>query len=242
METRVHEIADRLYRLSTYAPDVAPPAGFTFNQFLIDADEPLLFHCGHRAMFPSISAAVAGIIPLKKLRWLSFSHFEADESGAANQWLAAASHSEIVHGQTGCDVSLNDFAERAPRALGDGETLDLGGRRVKLIATPHVPHGWDAIMLYEEETGTLLCSDLVGQVGDGPALGGDDIVEAALAAESMFQSVSVTPAFRPTVNRLADLSPKTLAIMHGSSFSGDCASVLRAFGAGLEAQAGAQPL
>lgn len=240
METRVQEIAERVYRLSTFAPDVAPPAGFTFNQFLVDADEPLLFHCGHRSMFPSISAAVAKIMPLKKLRWLSFSHFEADECGASNQWFAAAGHAQIVHGEVGCDVSLNDFAERAPRPLADGQVLDLGGRRVRLIATPHVPHGWDAIMLHEEETGVLFCSDLVGQVGDGPALGGDDIVEAALAAESMFQSVSVTPAFGATVNRLADLAPKTLAIMHGSSFSGDCARVLRTFGAGLEAQAKAR--
>ncbi|MEQ8934808.1 MAG: hypothetical protein RIE56_03325 [Amphiplicatus sp.] len=236
METRVHEIADRVYRLSTYVPDVAPPDGFTFNQFLIDADEPLLFHCGHRAMFPAISTALASIISLKKLRWLSFSHFEADECGGVNQWLAAAPQTQIVHGEVGCDVSLNDFADRAPRALADGDTLDLGGRRVRLIATPHVPHGWDAIMLHEEKTGVLLCSDLVGQVGDGPALGGEDIVEAALAAESAFQSVSVTPAFAPTLNRLADLAPKTLAIMHGSSFSGDCARVLRTFAAGLEAQ------
>ncbi len=242
METRVHEIADRIYRLSTYVPEVAAPAGFSFNQFLIDADEPLLFHCGHRAMFPAISAAVARIMPLKKLRWLSFSHFEADECGGANLWLAAAPQAQIAHGETGCDVSLNDFADRPPRALADGETLDLGGRRMKLIATPHVPHGWDAIMLYEEETGALLCSDLLAHTGDGPALAGDGVVEAALAAEGMFHALSVTPAFSSTLNRLADLAPKTLAIMHGSSFSGDCASALRRFGADLEAQARARPV
>lgn len=233
METRIAEIADGVFRLSSFVPEVAPPAGFTFNQFLLAADEPLLFHCGHRAMFPRIAEAVSKILPIERLRWLSFSHYEADECGAMNQWLAAAPNAQVVHGQTGCDVSLADAADRAPRALQDGETLDLGGKRVRFLATPHVPHGWDASLLFEETGSTLLCSDLVGQVGDGPALTESDVVARALEAEDVFRSMSVTPEWVATLRRLAALGPRTLAIMHGSSFAGDGAAVLEAFASGM---------
>lgn len=228
METKIHEIADGIYRLSTLVPEVAPPAGFSFNQFLIKADQPLLFHCGHRGMFPLISAAVARIVPVDSLRWLSFSHFEADESGAMNQWLAAAPRASVMHGGLGCDVSLNDAADRMPRKLEDGETVDLGGKRVRFLATPHVPHGWDAGLLFEETTKTLLCSDLLGQVGDGPAATDGDIVGPAIAAEGMFQSMALHPVTVPTLHRLADLAPRTLAIMHGSSLTANCGAALRA--------------
>ena len=142
---RVDEIADRIYRISTY---VSMGPGLAFNQFLIDGDEPLLFHTGFRHMFPAISAAVHTIVPLETLRWIGFSHHEADESGAMNSFLAVAPQAQIVHGEIGTLISLNDLADRPPRALADNEVLSLGGeRRVRLLATPHVPHGWDAVML-----------------------------------------------------------------------------------------------
>jgi flavorubredoxin len=236
MQTRINEISDGIYRLSTLVPEIAPPAGFAFNQFLVMADEPLLFHCGHRAMFDNIRGAVETLMPIEKLRWISFSHLEADESGAMNLWQQAAPHAQVAHGKLGCDVSLNDLSLRLPRALADNEVLDLGGRRVRFLATPHVPHGWDAGLMFEEETGTLLCSDLLGQVGDGPALATGDIVGPALEAEEIFRSMSVTPATIATLRRLAGLAPKTLATMHGSSLAGDCAAALEAFGEGLARQ------
>ncbi len=171
METRISEIADGIYRLSTYVPDIAPPAGFTFNQFLVLGDEPLMFHTGLRKMFPLNRDALSRIIPPERLRWIAFGHFEADECGAMNEWLSIAPQAQAAHGQTGCMVSLNDFADRAPRILADGEVIDLGGgKRVRFIDTPHTPHGWDAGVLYEESTRTLLCGDLFTQLGDGPAL------------------------------------------------------------------------
>ncbi|MEA2779098.1 MAG: hypothetical protein QOK29_642 [Rhodospirillaceae bacterium] len=233
---RIDEIADGIYRMSTFVAQIAPPAGFTFNQFLIAAEEPLLFHCGHRSMFPAISAAVAKIIPLERLRWITFSHLEADESGAMNDWLAAAPRAEVAHGAMGCMVSLNDMADRLPRALADGEIIELGGKRVRHIDTPHVPHGWDARMLYEETTGTLLCSDLFTHLGNGPALTEDDIVDPAIRTEDMFRSMSVTAATAPTIRRLAALRPRRLALMHGSSFTGDAGGALEALAENLDMQ------
>src|SRR3954463_7250298 len=161
METKIAEIADGIFRLSTFVPDIAPPAGFVFNQFLVLGDEPLLFHTGLRKMFPLTRDAVSRIMPPESLRWISFGHFEADECGALNEWLASAPQAQAAQGQTGSMVSLSDFADRPPRALSDGETIDLGrGKRVRYIDTPHTPHGWDAGLLYEESTRTLLCGDL----------------------------------------------------------------------------------
>lgn len=168
METRVDEIADGIYRLSTWFPDVALPAGFTFNQFLVDAEEPLLFHTGQRMLFPLVSAAAARVLRIERLRWITFGHVEADECGSMNLWLAAAPRAEVAHGGLGCLVSLNDMADRPPRALSDGEVLDLGGKRVRHLDTPHVPHNWEARVLYEETTQTLLCGDLFTQLGDAP--------------------------------------------------------------------------
>lgn len=233
MQTGIAEIADGIYRLSTFVPEVAAPAGFSFNQFLILGDEPLLFHAGHRGMYPLISAAVKTLMPIEKLRWISFSHYEADECGAMNQWLAAAPQAQVAHGQLGCEVSLNDAADRPPRGLQDGETLDLGGKRVRFLATPHLPHGWDAGLMFEETTGTLLCSDLLGHTGDGPAVTASEVVGPALATEDLFHSMSVTAEWRATMSRLAGLAPRTLAIMHGASFAGDCAAALAAFAEGM---------
>lgn len=234
METRITEISDGLYRLSTLVPEVAPPAGFSFNQFLLMADEPLLFHCGHRGMFEPISAAVTKLMPLDRLRWISFSHLEADESGAMNRWLAAAPRAQIAHGALSCNVSLNDLADRPPRILQDDEVIDLGGKRVRFLATPHVPHGWDAGLMFEEVGSTLLCSDILGQAGDERALTEADIVAGALAAEDMFQSMSITAQSISTLQRLAALKPRTLAIMHGASYAGDGERALMDFAAGLQ--------
>lgn len=230
METKIDEIADGLYRLSTLVPDIAPPAGFTFNQFLLMADEPLLFHTGFRGMFGASAAAVARLMPLDRLRWISFGHVEADECGAMNNWLAAAPRAEVAHGRTGCMVSLNDLADRAPRVLADGDVIDLGGKRVRYIDTAHVPHGWEAGILFEETTGTLLCGDLFAQTGDGPALVDRDIVGKAVEAEEMFLSSSLSPTTGRTIRGLADLAPRTLALMHGPAFAGRTAEALTELG------------
>jgi flavorubredoxin len=228
METRISEIADGIYRLSTYVPDIAPPAGFTFNQFLVVGDEPLMFHTGLRKMFLLSRDALSRLIPPERLRWIAFGHFEADECGALNEWLAIAPHAQAAHGQTGCLVSLNDTADRAPRALKDGETIDLGGgKRVRFIDTPHTPHGWDAGVLFEESTRTLLCGDLFTQLGDGPALTDGDVVGPAIAAEDLFQYSCLNPGMGATIRGLATLAPHTLALMHGPSFSGDGGAALR---------------
>src|SRR4051794_23196292 len=221
METRVDEIADGIYRLSTWVPEIAPPAGFTFNQFLVDAEEPLLFHTGGRGMFPLVSAAVARIRPVEGVRWITFGHVESDECGSMNEWLAAAPRAEVAHGAIGCMVSLNDLCDRMPRPLADGEVIDLGGKRVRHIDTPHVPHGWEARVLFEETTGTLLCGDLFAHLGDGSALTTDDLVDPAVAAEDIFRSSCMAPDTADVMRRLGDLAPTTLAVMHGSSFSGD---------------------
>lgn len=227
MQTRVDEIADGIFRLSTFVAEVAPPAGFLFNQFLVLDDEPLLFHTGPRRMFPMVREAVSRLMPPERLRWISFGHFEADECGAMNEWLAIAPNAEIAHGQTGCSVSLNDMADRPPRMLADGETIELGrGKTVRYLDTPHTPHGWDAGLLYEESSRTLFCGDLFTQLGDGPALVEDDIVGAAIAAEDLFGYSSLNPVMGATIRRLADLAPGTLALMHGPSFRGDGAAAL----------------
>jgi flavorubredoxin len=228
VESRIDEIADRIYRLSTFVPEIAAPAGFTFNQILVDAEEPLLFHTGPRGMFPAVSAAVAKVVPVERLRWITFGHLEADESGSMNQWLAAAPRAQVAHGMIGCMVSLNDLCDRPPRALADGERLDLGGRQVVHVDTPHVPHGWDARVLYEETTGTLLCGDLFTHPGNGPALTREDIVGPAVAAEDLFMSTSLTPQTGATIRRLATFRPRTLALMHGSSYTGDAVAALNA--------------
>jgi len=226
METKIDEIADGIYRLSTFVTEIAPPAGFTFNQFLVTGDEPLLFHAGFRRMFAASSAAVARLVPLERLRWLSFGHVEADECGAMNQWLAAARRAQVAHGRTGCMVSLDDLADRAPRVLADGEVIDVGGKRLRYLDTAHVPHGWEAGVLFEEQTRTLLCGDLFTQVGTGPALAEGDIVTGAIEAEEMFRYSSLGPTTGRTIRGLADLRPRTLALMHGPSFAGDCAAAL----------------
>jgi len=225
--TDVTEIADGIYRISTLVPEIGP-TGFTFNQFLVDADEPLLFHTGARGMFPVVSEAIATVMPVERLRWIMFGHFEADECGAMNQFLAAAPNAQVAHGALGCMVSIDDQADRAPRPLGPEEVIDLGGKRVRNLETPHVPHGWDAHSIIEETTNTLFCGDLLTQVGQGPAITDGDLLGAAAEAEDMFQSTCLTPQTARSIRGLADLAPARLAIMHGSSFEGDGGAALRA--------------
>ncbi|WP_374654161.1 MBL fold metallo-hydrolase [Dongia sp.] len=232
METKIYEIAAGIYRLSTHVAEIAPPAGFTFNQFFILGDEPLLFHTGPRRMFPLVRAAVAKLMKPEDLRWITFGHVEADECGAMNDWLALAPRAQVAHGKTGCFVSLNDLADRPPRMLDDGEVIDIGGsKRLRYLDTPHVPHGWEAGLLYEETSGTLLCGDLFTQLGDRAALVSDDIVGPAIAAEDMFKYSSLNPDMGATIRRLADLKPRKLALMHGPSFEGDGAAALVALAA-----------
>ena len=232
-QSNLDEIATGIYRISTFIPGVTPE-GFTFNQFLVAAEEPLLFHTGGRGMFPLVAEAVAKVLPVKSLRWISFGHVESDECGSMNMWLTAAPNSQVAYNTLGCDVSLNDLCDRPPRALAEGEVIDLGGKRVRQISTPHVPHGWEAQVLYEETTGTLFCGDLFTHVGPGKALTTDDVVEPALAAEGMFHSTSLNPRTGQTLRTLADLNPRTLAIMHGRSFQGDGGKALRDLAAGYE--------
>lgn len=241
MQTTVDEIANHIYRLSTFVPEVGP-TGFTFNQFLVAADEPMLFHCGPRGLFPLVSAAVARVLPVEQLRWISFGHVEADECGAMNLWLDAAPESTVAFNGLGCGVSVNDLADRPPRVLAEGEVLELGSHRLRQISTPHVPHGWEAQVFYEQTTGTLLCGDLFTQVGMSPALvDGTDLVGPAVAAEDVFLATCLTPNTAPTMRRLADLEPTTLALMHGPSYTGSGGQALRDLADAYAARLAAQP-
>ncbi len=235
MQTRINEIADGVFRLSTFVPEIGP-TGFTFNQFLIDDDEPLLFHTGPRALFPLVSEAIETILAVARLRWIAFGHLEADECGAMNLFLGAAPHARVAHGALGCLVSFNDLADRPPVPLQDGQILELGGHRVVHIDTAHVPHGWEARVLYEESTSTLLCGDLLTQLGDPAALVTEDLVDAAAEAEDLFHATCLTPNTAPTIRRLAELNPSTLAVMHGSSFTGDGGSALLRLAADYDAR------
>lgn len=227
MDTEVTEIADRIYRLSTFLA----ASGLAFNQFLIDAEEPLLFHCGQRALFPGIAAAARRVLDIERLRWVTFSHVEADECGALDRWLGAAPRAEPTHGRMGCRLWLNDLEGRPPVARKDGDVLDLGGKRVRWLETPHLPHNWEAVLLFEEATGTLFCSDVFTQMGKTPATTSDDIVAPAIETERRMRFMPITPDTTPSLRRLAGLRPRTLALMHGPAFTGDAAAALEGLAA-----------
>jgi flavorubredoxin len=222
METTTVEIAENVFRLSTFVPD----AGLPFNQFVVRAEEPLLFHTGLRVLFPLVSEAVAQIVPLDQLRWITFGHVEADECGAMNQFLAAAPNAQVAHGALACMVQVHDLADRAPRPLAADEVVDLGGAKVRNIDTPHIPHGWDAHVLYEETSRTLFCGDLFTRFGEAPATTADDIVAAALDGESFGAPTALTPTTAPMLRQLAELDVDTLALMHGPAYTGDCRKAL----------------
>ena len=235
MATTVDEIAPSIYRMSTLVPEIGPE-GFTFNQFLIDDEEPLLFHTGHRSMFPSVCEAIERVLPVSSLRWITFGHVESDECGSMNEFLAAAPRAQVAHGALGCLVSLEEMADRSPRALADGDVLEVGAKRLRHIDTPHVPHGWEARVLFEETTRTLLCGDLFTHLGNGPAITRDDIVGPAMEAEALFRSSSLAPDTATVMRKLGDLEPLTLALMHGSSFSGDGKEALSDLAGAYESQ------
>jgi flavorubredoxin len=235
--TRVDEIADGIYRISTPMPPQSFPGGFTFNQFLIDDDEPLLFHTGLRRMFPLVQEAVASVLPLARLRHVSFSHFEADECGALNEFLAVAPKAAPLCGDLAATVSLNDVADRTPQTLRDGEERSLGRHAVRFLHTPHLPHAWECGYLFETRTKTLLCSDLYTQGGhEHEPLVESDILGPSEAMLAQFDYFARAPRSRGDLERLAALEPRTLACMHGSSFRGDGGALLRALADSLERQ------
>ena len=218
--TRIDEVAPAIYRIST--PVDVVPGGFSFNQYLVVAEEPLLFHTGPRRMFPLVQEAIAAVMPVERLRWLAFSHVEADECGALNDLLAAAPRSQPLCGQVAAMVSVNDLADRPPRPLADGEVVDLGGKRVRWLDAPHLPHGWECGYLFEEATGTLLCGDLFTQPGaEHPPVTEGDILGPSEAMRQGMDYYAHSEGTRSLLGKLAATQPRTLACMHGSAWTGD---------------------
>jgi flavorubredoxin len=233
--TDVDEVADGIYRLSTAVPMGDAPEGFTFNQYLVVDEAPLLFHTGPRGLFPSVRAALERVLPADRLRWIAFAHVEADECGALNHWLAIAPEAVPVASRVAVMTSVGDLADRAPRALADGETLALGRHRVTWLDTPHLPHGWESGLLFEETTRTLLAGDLLTQPGPGrPALTTADILGPSEELRHSLEYYAHGRDQRRLLERLAALAPATLACMHGSAWQGDGAALLRALAAALE--------
>ncbi len=233
--TNVHEISDGIYRINT--PVVFENGmGFSFNQYLINDDEPLLFHTGPRKMFALVREAVASILPVERLRYIAFSHYEADECGSLNEWLAVAPQSNPLCGMVAGMVSVADVADRAPRTMNDGEVLSLGKHRVRWTDTPHLPHGWECGVLTEESTRTLLCGDLFTQGGnDHPAVTESDILGPSEAFRAQMDYFSHTRNTREMLERLAATAPTTLACMHGSAWHGEGDKLLRALADSLSA-------
>jgi len=232
MRTRVDEIASDVFRISTFSPDF----GIQFNQFLVRDEQPFLMHTGMRRMFEATLGGVRQLIDPARLRWIGFSHFEPDECGALNDWLAVAPSAQAVSGVVGCIVMLGDFADRPSRALADGEVLPIGAHRMRYLATPHLPHGWDAGLFFDETTATLFCSDLLFQGGDPePLMEHDPIpgVRAAILAGlegPLAHDIPYTHHTHALIRRLAALAPRTLAAMHGACYRGDGAKVLGELG------------
>jgi flavorubredoxin len=228
MKSTVTEIAKDTYRISTFHPDFK----IQFNQFLVVDDEPFLMHTAFRKLFPVTREGIASVMDPTKLRWVGFSHFEADECGALNHWLAIAPQAQAACSFVGALISVNDFADRPARSLADGEVLETGAHRLRFVATPQLPHGWDAGLFFDESERTLLCSDLFFHPGDPEPVTESDVVgrarEAILEGLSgpMANDMPYTPYTDATLRRLAALQPRTLALMHGSSFCGDGAKAI----------------
>ena len=237
--TNVHEVADGIYRINT--PVEIPGAGhFSFNQYLVEDDEPLLFHTGPRKLFPLVREAVESVLPVARLAHISFSHVEADECGSLNEWLAAAfsvgERAKPLCGSVAAMVSISDLADREPRALADGEAVSLGNHTVRWLDMPHLPHGWDCGFLVEERTSTLLCGDLFSQGGDGHVpITESDVLGPSEAFRKEMDYFSHTKNARAMLDRLAATSPGTLACMHGSAWRGDGGKLLLALADALDA-------
>jgi flavorubredoxin len=227
--TDIHEIGDRIYRIHTPITEI--PGGFSFNQYLIVDDEPVLFHTGGRGLFPAVRAAIETVMPIERLRWVGFSHVEADECGAMNDVLAVAPNATPFASRVGAQISLADSASRPARGLADGEVLTTGSRRFTWLDTPHLPHGWECGFLLESSTRTLFCGDLFTQPGTGDApLVESDILGPSEAFRSVMDYFSHASNARTLLAKLAATEPRTLACMHGSAWTGDGASLLRALG------------
>jgi len=226
---KINEIAPDVYRISVFVPDIQ----LQFNHFLIKDDEPLLYHAGLKQMFPILLEAVKTLIDPSLIRWIGFSHFEVDECGALNEWLQVAPHAQAVCSEVGSIVNMSDFALRPARPMKTGDLLETGKYKYRFIQTPHLPHGWDAGVMFEETNKTLLCSDLLHQNGDLVALTDKDILETHKSSILTFEAgplMDYTPYNHKTKKLLYDLAalqPKTLATMHGSSYFGDCSKVLK---------------
>jgi flavorubredoxin len=234
MVSSVDEVADRIYRIST--PVTSPEGGgFTFNQYLVGDEAPLLFHTGPRRMFSLVREAVNRVLPVERLRYIGLSHFEADECGSLNEWLAAAPAAVPVCGRIAALVSIDDVADRPARALGDGEELSLGTHTVRWLDTPHLPHAWECGLLFELRTRTLLCGDLFTQGGTGqPPLTESDILGPSEAFRRPMDYFAHTKNTRGMLERLAATQPATLACMHGSAWRGDGARLLHALADALD--------
>jgi flavorubredoxin len=231
--TGIDEIAPGIYRIST--PVNAIPGGFSFNQYLIVDEEPLLFHTGLRHTFPVVCEAIATVMPVQRLRHVSFSHYEADECGALNEFLGAAPNAAPLCSKIAAIVSIGDVADRAPRPLEDGELVSIGAHRLRWFATPHLPHGWECGYFMEETTRTLLCGDLFTQGGaeHQPVTEGD-ILEPSEGFRAQMDYYSHTNNAGPMIERLAAAQPTTLACMHGPAWRGNGGELLRALGARLQ--------
>ena len=233
--TNVHEIADGIYRINTPV-EIPGAGGFSFNQYLIEDDEPLLFHTGPRKMFALVREAVASVLPVESVRHIAFSHVEADECGSLNEWLGAAPKSAPLCGRVAATVSIEDLADRAPRVLADGERISLGKHAVRWLDTPHLPHAWECGFLTEERTSTLLCGDLFTQGGaEHPPITETDILGPSETFRREMDYFSHTKNARAMLERLAVTRPRTLACMHGSAWGGDGAALLRALADALDA-------
>jgi flavorubredoxin len=227
--TRIDEIADDIYRISTpVPPSEALPPGFTFNQYLIKDEQPLLYHTGLRHMFDLTRQAIASVMPVDKLRYIGFSHVEADECGALNDFLGVAPQAVPLCSDIAAMVSVEDMANRPPQPMADGQTIDLGRHKVTWLATPHLPHGWECGHLFEQTTRTLFCGDLFTQFGaEHPPVSSDDILELSEQARAGLDYFSHTANCAPLMTKLANCEPEILACMHGAAFKGDGGALLR---------------
>ena len=233
-QTQIDPIEDGIYRIHTPVPAMPGGFAFSFNQYLIVDDEPLLFHTGLRRLFPAVRDAIAKVMPIEKLRWVAFGHVEADECGGLNDLLAAAPNARPLCSRVAALVSINDLADREARAVADGELISLGRHQLRWTDTPHLPHGWESGLLLEETTRTLLCGDLFTQPGAEHApVVEDDILTPSEKFRTAMDYAAHGRDARKLVDKLAAFAPRTLACMHGSAWRGDGGSLLRTLGAAL---------